>query len=99
MADEEFQSDLTELLELESLLYRLPDSVIAGKCMLGAQYRARMSAVLKLLGDLVTEVQLHPVGVTRARLVATLARWRASRARYADLMALRQSRGDPGPAA
>lgn len=97
--NEQLDADYAELSELESLLYQLPDHLIVsrhGKTS-AAEYRTRMSTALRTLGELVTEVRLHPAGGARAKLIAPLVRWRTDRARYAEVLARgRAGRGSPG---
>lgn len=85
---EQLDADYAELIELEALLYQLPDALVlprSGKTS-AAEYRTRMSAALRAMSELVYEVRVHPVGVTRARLIAVLSRWRQARARCQEIL-------------
>lgn len=80
----QIETDINELSELEQLLYQLPDHLVvstAGKTT-ATEYRMRATAALRAMTELLVEVRDHPIGVTRARLVAPLAKWREDRAKY-----------------
>lgn len=84
-SDEQIELDRAELQELETLLYRLPDDlVVRGSLVSAAEYRVRASAALRAMADLLTAIQQHPLGVSRAKLVSPLRMWRTARAVIRD---------------
>lgn len=95
-SDELIDSDKEELTELEQMLYGLPDgAMVPGRdSRAAAEYRLRLSAALLALTALLSEVKDQTPGVTRARLLAPLARWRTDRARAKQILRRPLTAGD-----
>lgn len=79
-------SDRSELIDLERLLALTEFSRSVDRHT-AASARARVAAAFKALHDMLDVVDDQPLGVTHARIVDPLRKWRAARAIIASRIA------------
>lgn len=80
----EMDADQAHLVDIERELALLPIPV---------DVMARIGAAFRFAHDTLEEIHRHPMGVSRAKLLEPIRRWRAKRATIAQNLGRRQRQG------